>query len=89
LQGRDLRAWASPMSVDYFGGGRSRTDEAMLEGAAPVSGVETDLGQYVYPMITSLFERFGVTGISASFVASELERMREVARFVRTESCVS
>ena len=76
LQGRDLRAWASPMSVDYFGGGRSRTDEAMLEGAAPVSGVETDLGQYVYPMITSLFERFGVTGISASFVASELERMR-------------
>jgi hypothetical protein len=76
LQGRDLRAWASPMSVHYFGGGRSRTDEAMLEGAAPVAMIEGDLARYVYPIATSLFERFGVTGISEEFVSSELDRMR-------------
>jgi transcriptional regulator with XRE-family HTH domain len=76
LQGRDLRAWASPMSVDYFGGGRSRSDEAMLEGNAPAASVEAELGRYVYPLIGSLFERFGVTGISETFIASELDRMR-------------
>jgi len=76
LQGRDLRAWASPMSVDYFGGGRSRTDEAVLEGTAPASAAEAELGKYVFPLVASLFERFGVTGISSAFVDSELDRMR-------------
>jgi len=76
LQGRDLRSWASPMSVDYFGGGRSRTDEAMLEGTAPAGEIEKDLGRFVYPFVSSLFERFGVTGISEEFVGSELDRMR-------------
>jgi len=76
LNGRDLRAWASPMSVDYFGGGRSRSDEALLEGIAPAADIESNLAVYVYPLISSLFERFGVTGISPDFVASELERMR-------------
>ncbi len=76
LQGRDFRAWASPMSVDYFGGGRSRTDEAMLEGTAPAGEIEKDLGRFVYPFVSSLFERFGVTGVSEKFVGSELDRMR-------------
>jgi transcriptional regulator with XRE-family HTH domain len=77
LQGRDLRAWASPLSVEYFGGGRSRTDEAMLEGTAPAATVEAELGRHVHPLVASLFERFGVTGISENFVASDLDRMRQ------------
>jgi hypothetical protein len=48
----------------------------MLEGSEPVRKVETELGACVYPLIPSLFERFGVTGISAEFVTSELARMR-------------
>lgn len=77
LQGRDLRAWASPFSIDYFGGGRSRSDEALLEGAAPASAVESELGRYLLPLVSSLFERFNVTGISMDFVGAELERMRQ------------
>ena len=77
LQGRDLRAWTSPFSADYFGGGRSRGDEALLEGTAPVATVEAELGRYVFPFVSSLFERFGVTGVSISFVESEIERMRQ------------
>jgi transcriptional regulator with XRE-family HTH domain len=77
LNGRDLRAWASPMSVDYFGGGRSRTDEALLEGTAPAAAIDRELASFVYPLVSSLFERFGVTGISSSFVESELDRMRQ------------
>lgn len=76
LTGRDLRAWASPMSVDYFGGGRSRSDEALVEGTAPAASVEKNLVAAVYPLVSSVFERFGVTGISESFVDSELQRMR-------------
>ncbi|HEV2652628.1 MAG TPA: hypothetical protein VGU69_15320 [Rhizomicrobium sp.] len=76
LTGRDLRAWASPQSVDYFGGGRSRSDEALLEGSASGVDVATHLGAAVYPMVSSLFERFGVTGVSPAFVDAELDRMR-------------
>lgn len=75
LLGRDLKAWASPFSGDYFGGGRARSDEAVLEGSATVPVIEADLAQAVYPLVSSLYERFGVTGISQSFVKSELERM--------------
>ncbi len=76
LQGRSLRAWASPMSVDYFGGGQARSDEALLEGVAPIADLDAGLARHVSPMVSSLFERFNVTGISESFIASELERMR-------------
>jgi transcriptional regulator with XRE-family HTH domain len=77
LTGRDLRAWASRQSVDYFGGGRSRSDEALLEGVALAARIHDNLAEYVYPLVSSLFERFGVTGISQSFVGDELKRMRE------------
>jgi transcriptional regulator with XRE-family HTH domain len=76
LLGRDLRSWASPLGHDYFGGGRSRSDEAMLEGIAPAGEIEAALDRFVYPLVTSLFERFGVTGITSEFIASELARMR-------------
>ncbi|TWB29660.1 helix-turn-helix transcriptional regulator [Nitrospirillum bahiense] len=76
LSGREVRAWANPMSVDYFGGGRSRTDEAMLEGAATVQDLEDDLAGNLYPLISSLYERFGITGLSLDFVKSETQRMR-------------
>jgi transcriptional regulator with XRE-family HTH domain len=76
LQGRDLRAWASLLRDDYFGGGRSRSDEIVLEGTVPVVTVETDLAHCVLPLVASLFERFGVTGLSADFVETELIRMR-------------
>jgi transcriptional regulator with XRE-family HTH domain len=77
LQARDLRAWASPFSVDYFGGGRSRSDDAMLEGIAPAETVEAELGRYVFPLVASLFERFGVKGLSETFVQAEIERMQK------------
>jgi transcriptional regulator with XRE-family HTH domain len=77
LQGRELRAWASPFSIDYFAGGRSRSDEAILEGTAPADSVESELGRYVFPFVASLFERFGVAGLSEIFVQAEIERMRK------------
>jgi hypothetical protein len=46
-----------------------------VTGCSRVSpDVDTELAQYVHPMIASLFERFGATGLSVNRVAAELER---------------
>jgi len=74
LTGRDLRSWASPGTV-FFGGGRSRSDEAMLEGSASVAAIEANLVDPVLPLVSSLFERFGVTGTAPTFIEAELDRM--------------
>lgn len=81
LQGRDLKAWMSPLSVDYFGGchsgsRRARTDAVVLDARTTVAAVETDLAGLVTPLAESLLERFGVSRLSPEIVAAELTRMR-------------
>jgi transcriptional regulator with XRE-family HTH domain len=77
LSGRVLRAWASPLSDLMFEGGPARSDEAMLETVIPVDAIDTKLAEHLHPMIASLFERFGATGLSVDRVAAELERMKK------------
>ncbi len=77
LSGRDLRAWASPTSVDFFGGGRARTDDASLELSIPVAAIDNELATCLHPLVASLFERFGVKDVSLGFVSGELNRMRQ------------
>jgi hypothetical protein len=76
LQGRDLRNWASPLSTGFFTGERARSEEATLQGVAPVLDIEPNLAAHVQPLVSSLFERFSVSGISRDFIATELDRMR-------------
>jgi transcriptional regulator with XRE-family HTH domain len=76
LSGRVLRAWGNPMADLMIEGGAARSDEAMLETVIPVGEIETKLAEHLHPMIASLFERFGVTGLSVDRVAAELERMK-------------
>jgi hypothetical protein len=59
-----------------MGGGRARSDEAMLETDVTVAKIETHLGECVLPLVSSLFERFGVTGTAIGFVEAQLDRMR-------------
>ncbi|HLJ64585.1 MAG TPA: helix-turn-helix transcriptional regulator [Stellaceae bacterium] len=77
LTGRDLRAWALPQSVDQWRGNRSRSDEVLLEATTLASDIAPNLAHHLHPLVASLFERFGVAGLSQSFVESELERMRK------------
>jgi transcriptional regulator with XRE-family HTH domain len=76
LNGRVLRAWGNPLSDLLFEGSPARSDEAMLETVIPVDEIDTKLAQHLHPMIASLFERFGATGLSVDRVAAELERMK-------------
>jgi hypothetical protein len=58
-----------------FDGGGSRSDEALLETVVPVSEVTSKVGDHLYPVMASLFERFGVTGLSKDRVNAEVERL--------------
>jgi hypothetical protein len=57
-------------------GGAARSDEAMLEAVVPVNEIDTKLAEHLHPMVASLFERFGVAGLSVDRVRAELERMK-------------
>jgi transcriptional regulator with XRE-family HTH domain len=77
LSGRVLRAWASPLGDLVVEGGAARSDEALLEAVIPVNEIEINLAPHIQPLIASLFERFGVTGLSVDRVNTELERLRK------------
>jgi transcriptional regulator with XRE-family HTH domain len=76
LSGRVLRAWGNPMSDLMIEGGAARSDEAMLEAVVPVSEIDENMAVHLRPMVASLFERFGVAGLSIDRVQAELERMK-------------
>jgi len=76
LSGRVLRAWGNPLSDLMFEGGGARSDEAILEAVIPVDEIETKLAEHMHPLIASLFERFGVTGVSNDRVAAEIGRLK-------------
>jgi transcriptional regulator with XRE-family HTH domain len=75
LSGRVLRAWGNPLADLMIEGGAARSDEALLETSIPAKEIENNLAHYLHPLIASLFERFGVTGLSIDRVKAELEKM--------------
>ena len=77
LTGRVLKSWKNPL-VDLLGeGSGARSDEAMLEATVPSSDVETNLAVHIFPLVASLYMRFGVTGISLDWVAAETARLQQ------------
>ena len=77
LSGRRLSAWANPLAELLVEGAVARSDEAMLETRAPAEDIEGNLAHYVFPLAVSLFERFGVAGLSVNRVESEVARLQK------------
>jgi transcriptional regulator with XRE-family HTH domain len=77
LTGRTLHSWANPLSGHSLGGRPARNDEALLEVTAPAKQIDGELARFVLPLVTPLYERFGVTGLSLEDVDAELSRMRK------------
>ena len=75
LTGRVLRNWGNPSSNLFFEGGAARSDEALLEATATVGEISQNLPQLLMPLVSSLFERFGVTGLTVDAVESEVKKM--------------
>jgi len=88
LSARVLKAWGNPLTDLLFEGSAARSDEAMLETVIPVDEIDTKLAEHLHPIVASLFERFGATGLSVDRVAAELERMKSTY-FLRSAASAS
>jgi transcriptional regulator with XRE-family HTH domain len=75
LSGRVLRNWGNPSSDLMFEGGAARSDEAVLETTVAVQDINEKLAEVLHPLVASLFERFGVTGLSLDRVRGEVGRL--------------
>jgi transcriptional regulator with XRE-family HTH domain len=75
LKGRLLKSWANPLSDLFIEGGASRSDEAQLEITANTVDIEAELPRLVHSMVASLYERFGVSGLTLERVKTETARM--------------
>lgn len=75
LSGRVLRSWANPLSDLLIQGHAARSDEAMLEVEIPATDIEGRLAEHLLPLIASLYERFGVAGLSLVRVEAEVQRL--------------
>jgi hypothetical protein len=72
LQGRQLRNWANPLSGMTLVGRPSRSDEVLLEAEIPATGVKEHLAEHLLPLVSALYERFDVEGLSLEQVRSEV-----------------
>ena len=77
LSGRLLRSWASPLAGIQIEGHAARGDEAMLDTVIPAENVSSRLSEHLFPLISSLYERFGVAGLSENRVKAEVDRFLE------------
>lgn len=77
LTGRVLKAWANPFVNLVVEGSAARSDEAMLEAVIPADDMEKNLATHIFPLVASLYERFGVTGLSLKTVQDEVERLQK------------
>jgi transcriptional regulator with XRE-family HTH domain len=75
LTGRVLRNWGNPSSDLMFEGGAARSDEALLETTVTVQDIKEKLAEVLHPLVASLFERFGVSGLSVERVRAEVGRL--------------
>lgn len=75
LSGRVLRSWANPLNDLIVQGHAARGDEAMLEVEIPAADIEVRLAEHLLPLIASLYERFGVAGLSLGRVEAEVQKL--------------
>ena len=76
LSGRVLRAWANPLTGFLFEGSAARNDEAVLATEIEATEIDRDLAAIVFPLVASLYGRFGVSGLSNDRVREEILKLQ-------------
>lgn len=74
LSGRVMRSLQRPALI--MDATAAKSDEAMIETTIAADRIEQDLAAAVYPLVSSLYERFGVSHLSRDFVSDEIARFR-------------
>ena len=75
LTGRVLRPWTKPLGSPMVEGQAARSGEAVLEAVVAAIQITDDLAACVFPLVDSLFERFGIAGLSPNRVEDEIQLM--------------
>jgi transcriptional regulator with XRE-family HTH domain len=75
LTGRTLRALRA--TLGDIEGRTAKGDEALLEAVVTTSKIKANLADVVYPLVSSLYERFGVASLSTDFVWTEIRRFQK------------
>ena len=84
LSGRILKAWANPLANLQIEGGVARGDEVMIATVVTASAIEKDVAAVVLPLVTSLYERFGVSEVSIDRIRNEIQLLQN-NRIVRRD----
>lgn len=77
LNGRVLHAWANPLNNTLIEQRAAQSDEAILTAIIPVKNLSLNLTEHLYPLVSSLYERFGVKDLSKNFLETEVTRLLE------------
>jgi transcriptional regulator with XRE-family HTH domain len=72
LLGRQLRNWANPLSGMTLVGRPARSDEVLLDAEVPAEGIKERLAEHLLPLVSLLYERFDVGGLSIEQVRAEV-----------------
>jgi hypothetical protein len=75
LNGRVLCSWSDPLSNVFLEERAAKSDEAVLESIISANGLSSRLVEYLYPLASSLYERFGVTELSKNLVQAGVDRL--------------
>lgn len=78
LAGRMLKLWSNPLKTVLLQEGVSKTDTVISEISIETETLQRDLSTHVYKIIAPVYEVFGVTNFSKSFIDQEVERSKEV-----------
>lgn len=83
LRGRVLRSWSDP---HYFLPGEysSLSSEALVETSVSVEMIQNNLIEVIYPLASSLYEKFGLIKLEKNLVQKVLDRLFEFARKQQT-----
>jgi transcriptional regulator with XRE-family HTH domain len=72
LSGRVLRSWSNPLNSILFEQGAAKSNEAVLQAVVPIEDIPIRLADHIYPMVASLYERFGIAQLSKAFVDRQI-----------------
>jgi len=74
LSGRILH-WRNPVNLILGEERVARSNEALLETNILAKDISTHLADHLYPMVTALYGKFGVSELSPDFVRAEVKRL--------------
>jgi transcriptional regulator with XRE-family HTH domain len=75
LAGRVLRHWLNPLSSLVIGNHIATGDEVLVEATIPAANISAHLAEHLFPLVTAIYKRFGLTDVPLAFFNAEVARL--------------